>query len=112
MDKFLNKFVIELKASPVNEFIERYKDLDIECAYILDESGIQITNSSVFFPAVKGEDNSLKRYYYKLMNSKIYDYFLEPYISYATGEICITLSKIFTHNNYKKYILCIDIARD
>ncbi|BAH06699.1 EAL domain-containing protein [Clostridium kluyveri] len=131
IDKFLSKFVKELRVNPVNnfdnlilEFIDKYKNLDIECAYILDETGIQITDTIfskeksgihpdgiVFSPAVKGEDNSLKRYYYELMNSKIDNYFSEPYISYATGEICITLSRIFTHNNYKKYILCIDIAK-
>ncbi|MFL0195231.1 EAL domain-containing protein [Clostridium sp. WILCCON 0269] len=131
INKFLNNFIGELKINPISRFdkfismfINRYKDLDIECAYILDEAGIQITNTIfakeknsiqregiVFSPAIKGEDNSLKRYYYELMNSKMHSYFSEPYISYATGEICITLSRIFTHNNYKKYILCVDITR-
>lgn len=131
IDKFLSKFVSELKTSVVTnfdslilDFILKYKDFNIECGYILDENGIQITNTIfsehkdtmcsqgiIFSPALKGEDNSLKKYYYELINSKTDNYFSEPYISYATGEICITLSKIFIHNNYKKYILCIDIAK-
>lgn len=36
------------------------------------------------------------------------NYFLNQILK---GKICITLSKVFTHNNYRKYILCIDIAK-
>lgn len=129
IDKFLSDFINELKVEDSSDFdnlilsfINRHNNLNIECAYILDENGTQITNTLfskmknssyreglVFSPARKGEDNSLKRYYYELMNSKVNRYFSEPYISYATGEICTTLSRLFKHHNNEKYILCVDI---
>jgi EAL domain-containing protein (putative c-di-GMP-specific phosphodiesterase class I) len=130
IDGFLSSIVKELQVkdsdkfdNSLSAFINKHNDLNIECAYILDENGMQITNTFfsktknnsyreglLFYPARKGEDNSLKRYYYELMNSKVGKYCSEPYISYATGEICTTLSRIFKHDNNKKYILCVDIA--
>lgn len=43
------------------------------------------------------------------MNTKAGKYFSDSYISYATGETRIILSRISKHNN-NKYILCLDIS--
>ncbi|MBC3889359.1 EAL domain-containing protein [Acetobacterium paludosum] len=90
----------------------------IDCAYVLDESGIQcsetvgakhssICEKLVFHSAKIGVDHSIKKYYYNLIRRKQNTYVTEPYVSMATGSLCITYSKIFKHTN-KKYILCVD----
>ncbi|MHB8126719.1 MAG: EAL domain-containing protein [Desulfitobacteriaceae bacterium] len=92
----------------------------IECAYILNESGIQNSNTIcfldrsqeqenlIFYSASKGTDHSMKKYYYSLVNGRLNKYITEPYISLATGKLCITFSKIFKNIENKKCILCMD----
>lgn len=101
--------------------VNRQSDLNIECAYILDEQGIQVSDTLftknnlnhrqrlMFYPAVKGVDHSLKNYYYKLMNSRGDKYLSNPYVSHATGNICVTATRIFKQTNHKNYILCVDL---
>lgn len=101
------------------EIINAYKMF--ECIYILDPSGVQVTDTVtpysnyskhknlIFQPAKKGEDHSLKKYYYFLRNMKLSKYVTEPYISLATGNLCITMSCVFKSIDNKKFILCIDI---
>jgi EAL domain-containing protein (putative c-di-GMP-specific phosphodiesterase class I) len=104
------------------EIIDTY---DIfECLYILDPSGIQVTDTVtpfisasrhkglMFHPAKKGEDHSLKKYYYFLKNMKLSKYLTEPYISLATGNLCITMSCVFKTIEEKKFILCVDLNPD
>lgn len=128
MDSKLNDIIIELidkKTVPVDDLLIKYVALDdrIECAYILDEQGIQISNTVcknkainnkkhlMFNPANNGTDHSLKKYYYQLMNAKMNKYITEPYISLATGNRCVTISKIFKYSDQKKFILCVDFIR-
>ncbi|MCM0647633.1 EAL domain-containing protein [Clostridium swellfunianum] len=92
-----------------------------ECVYILDTSGIQVTDTVsaygnyskhknlIFKPAKKGDDHSLKKYFYFLKNMKVSKYLTEPYISNATGTLCVTMSCVFKNINNKKYILCVDL---
>ena len=92
----------------------------IECAYILDEYGVQLSNTIrfcdknevkenlVFYSARMGTDHSMERYYYPLISAKLNKYMTEPYVSLATGNLCLTISKIFTNIDNKKYILCMD----
>jgi EAL domain-containing protein (putative c-di-GMP-specific phosphodiesterase class I) len=92
-----------------------------ECIYILDPCGLQVTDTVtaysnyskhknlIFQPAKKGEDHSLKKYYYFLRNMKLSKYITEPYISLATGNLCITMSCVFKNCENKKYILCVDL---
>lgn len=99
-------------------------ELSIECAYILDEQGVQVSNTIfssadrkyrqilMFYPAVKGADNSLKKYYYKLMNSRERKYLSNPYVSHATGNVCITATSVFMQTNNKNYILCVDLIHE
>lgn len=104
------------------EIIDKY---DIfECLYILDPNGIQVTDTItpfanyskhkglIFHPAEKGEDHSLKKYYYFLKNMKLSKYITEPYISLATGNLCITMSCVFKNIENNKFILCVDLNPD
>ena len=93
---------------------------DIECAYILDENGVQLSNTIrycsesdvkdnlIFYSASAGSDHTMERYYYPLISARLKKYVTEPYLSLATGNICITVSKVFSGADGKKYILCID----
>jgi diguanylate cyclase (GGDEF)-like protein len=92
----------------------------IECAYILDEFGIQVSNSMlfydnneikesmIFYSAKMGTDHSMEKYYYPLVSARLSKYITEPYVSLATGNLCITISNIFTNIDNSKYILCIN----
>jgi EAL domain-containing protein (putative c-di-GMP-specific phosphodiesterase class I) len=98
----------------------------VENIYVLDEAGIQVTDSMfvkdghnhrnpvVFKPTAKGADHTLKDYYYFLMESGLHktSYLTEPYLSMASGNSCVTLSSIFKNVDRNKYILCLDINTD
>jgi hypothetical protein len=94
----------------------------IECAYILDETGIQIGETvfrpsdaqarsrSMFRPASPGTDHSLKEYYYMLLDAELQKYTTDPYVSLATGNLCQTISTCFRDGfNNRLYVLCIDV---
>lgn len=133
MQKQKDKAVTEAIKNALNEIssVEEkrfdYKLLEIinsnnmfECIYILDSNGIQVTDTAasyssyskhknlIFKPAKKGEDHALKKYYYFLKNMKVSKYLTEPYISLATGNICMTMSCIFKNCENQKFILCVD----
>jgi EAL domain-containing protein (putative c-di-GMP-specific phosphodiesterase class I) len=104
------------------EIINKYRIF--ECVYILDPSGIQVTDTVanysglskhknlIFKPAQKGDDHSLKKYYYFLKNMKLSKYLTEPYISLATGNVCVTLSNVFKNMEGRRFILCVDLNPD
>jgi EAL domain-containing protein (putative c-di-GMP-specific phosphodiesterase class I) len=104
------------------DIINTYKFF--ECVYILDPAGVQVTDTItaytnfskhknlIFQPAKKGEDHSLKKYYYFLKNMKVSKYLTEPYISLATGNLCMTMSCVFKSSDNKKFILCVDLNPD
>lgn len=90
----------------------------VDCAYVLDESGIQCSDTVgaknigaceklVFHSAKMGVDHSIKNFYYNLIKRKQDTYISEPYVSMATGGLCITYSRVF-RLAAKKYILCVD----
>jgi EAL domain-containing protein (putative c-di-GMP-specific phosphodiesterase class I) len=94
---------------------------DIECAYILDQRGTQVTETifnaheippagHLFQPAEKGTDHSLKQYYHALLDNESNRYVTEPYVSLASGHLCRTLSAAFRDgSNERLYVLCIDV---
>ena len=104
----------------IKQFLQKTYDLDLECAYILDTNGIQKTETyfwkylcderkkMMFLPAEKGTDNSLKKYYYELVNSEQTTYTSGTYISSATGSTCVTISRLYKDKNGNLKILCID----
>lgn len=124
-EKFLNDVINKLSiveesdfSNKINEFFTKYDAF--ECVYILDQSGIQVSDtvthfknmlsqkSLIFKPAKQGTDHSLKKYYYFLKNMGLNKYVTDPYISLASGNLCITISEKFQGINNKNYILCID----
>ncbi len=117
----------DLTCSPSVDFVvvlERavQKFAAIECAYILDETGTQISKTvcrseagldrgpSMFQPAPVGADHSLKEYYYMLLDAELPKYTTDPYVSLATGNLCQTISTCFRDGfNNRLYVLCIDV---
>jgi EAL domain-containing protein (putative c-di-GMP-specific phosphodiesterase class I) len=94
----------------------------IECMYILDENGIQVSetvsqhqpklqrSNALFHPAPKGADHSLKEYYYLLLDAELQKYTTDPYVSMASGNLCRTISMAFRDAcNHRMYVLCIDV---
>lgn len=121
----------EILCHLANEDLDRFDDVlrnvigsypQVECMYVLDGAGIQVTdtiwNPSVrrregghlFRPAPKGADHSLKEYYYILLDVELQKYTTDPYVSFASGNICHTISTYFRDaRNNALYVLCIDV---
>ena len=94
----------------------------VECVYVLDDAGIQVTETicnaavaqragaAMFRPARKGTDHSLKEYYYVLIDVELQKYTTEPYVSLASGNLCRTISTCFRDAaNNCLYVLCVDV---
>ncbi|NLI92709.1 MAG: EAL domain-containing protein [Peptococcaceae bacterium] len=99
------------------------KLVSVDCMYVLDSSGFQISEtacrpnlkthrSSIFQPAQKGENHSLKSYYYSLVNFGLAKYVTSPYISMATGKLCITISATCHDCDNENIIFCMDFDPD
>ncbi len=126
----LNTMLCELGKADVKEFDQILTRLiadhpTVECLYILDESGHQVTESIcnfdtsdvghrlMFRPAARGADHSLKEFYYVLLDVELQKYTTDPYVSLASGNLCRTISTCFRDsNNNKLYILCIDVTSE
>jgi EAL domain-containing protein (putative c-di-GMP-specific phosphodiesterase class I) len=93
----------------------------LACLYLLSSNGIQasqtvfprhssvISRGGLFQPSLPGTDHSAREYYFGLADTGLRRFFSDPYISFATGTLCRTLSQAFTHPDGKNYILCIDL---
>jgi hypothetical protein len=119
----------ELAGARVEEFgeilaatVRRYPS--IECVYVLDHSGIQITETvgngsiqrrahgGIFRPAPKGADHSLKEYYF-LLDMEPHRYTTEPYVSLASGSVSQTISSYFVEVEHgRTCVLCVDVLCD
>lgn len=98
------------------------KNIMMECAYVLDNNGVQISDTIcsaykaesrdnlIFYSARKGTDHSMEQYYYPLVSARLKKHITQPYISLATGNLCITISLAFTNAENKSFILCIDFG--
>lgn len=96
---------------------------DIECLYVLDLSGIQVsaticdagklagTRRLFYQPAERGTDHSLKEYFLPLTTG-LTRFTTECYISLASGNLCQTISALFTDGEGAPRILCLDIHQD
>ncbi|MHB8157969.1 MAG: EAL domain-containing protein [Desulfocucumaceae bacterium] len=124
-DVIIRNIIDELRLSGPANFNNRLIDMInrhhyLECLYILDESGVQVSKTvcnhkalstctrPTFRPAPTGTDHSLKDYYYLLTGSGLVKYMTEPYISLASGNLCTTISALFENDLKQKYILCLD----
>lgn len=106
----------------IEKILDQYSVL--ECIYILDENGKQVSDTVtkcrnmlaqkalIFQPAKKGTDHSLKKYYYFPKSMCLNRFITEPYVSLATGNLCITISSEFKNKDGKGFILCIDFNPD
>lgn len=92
----------------------------VECAYVLDQTGNQITDtlfgpgrrgnraSSLFAPAVMGADQSSKDFFICLGPDQR-RFVTDPYISRATGTLCVTLSTLVQLSPSRAIVVCVDI---
>ncbi len=99
------------------------KNTGIQCVYILDDAGIQVTDTvfskrplagkrkRIYRPAQKRADLSLKEYFMAVKNGQP-RYVSRPYISLATGVRCVTLSTPFKDAMGIGYVLCIDFEAE
>ncbi|MDC7231932.1 MAG: EAL domain-containing protein [Spirochaetales bacterium] len=92
---------------------------NIECAYILNAQGKQITGTVLkprmwtkkhflFKPARMGTDHSQKAYFLNRSGKQKW-YISDRYISRATGNLCRTVSLLFKDKKEKNHYLCLDI---
>ena len=128
-DKIINNIISKLSVVNNSDFdniidkaVEDYSIL--ECVYILDNTGYQVTDTAtrcknmlsqkalIFQPAKKGTNHALKKYYYFPKSMHLNKYVTEPYVSLATGNLCITISAYFKNASGENYILCIDFNPD
>jgi EAL domain-containing protein (putative c-di-GMP-specific phosphodiesterase class I) len=113
----------ETEPENFEEYIqEAIRDIDIiECVYIIDESGIQVSRTifreelderkRIFRPDRPGADQSFKDYFFYLRTG-LKKYTSRRYISGASGRLCTTISTIFRDVNMTRYVLCCDIVDD
>lgn len=95
----------------------------VEAVYVLDEKGIMVTDTilrqrrrtktnMLFRKAGRGDNLSLKDYFYLVMFTGLQNYVTESYISWATGNLTRTLSAPFEGLSGKRYVLCVDVQAD
>lgn len=90
----------------------------IECLYLIDEKGIQLSStvmsdaaskdvSEEFKPAMPGDCHAAKKYFTKALKLGGEVYQSEEYISGATGGLCRTFSALCTAGEIR-LVVCID----
>ena len=91
-----------------------------ECAYVIHESGRQITpiifnpscslrkRSTIFGPSPVGGNQSARDYFMYLGNNQR-RYVTHPYVSMATGNVCVTISNRVSLSSGESYVVCVDI---
>jgi len=95
----------------------------VEAVYVLDRRGVMVTDTilqpfpkkrleKLFRKAVKGDDLSLKEYFYVLMFSGLKNYVTESYTSLATGNQTRTISSAFIDRRGELFVLCVDVRGD
>lgn len=116
----LNEMPAEDREGALKGFFTRNPQL--ECLYLLTQDGVQMSETVcnltkvptrkqfLFQPAPRGTDHSLKEYYYGLTYNSLTRYLTEPYMSLASGNLCITFSGLMNDPaTGKVQILCADI---
>ncbi len=95
----------------IYDMFKKYPFYDL--IYIMNESGIQISNNIInpnitktIASGKKGSDRSGELYFKKASETP---YITEVYLSKATDDFCITISKAFKYQN-KTYVVAGDIA--
>ncbi len=93
---------------------------EIECAFIIDIKGFQITDTVMspgavildgYHPAVVGVNHDIKNYFYAI-KEQIEDPFISGwYISAATGRSCKTISSKFYSQKGEMFVVCVDLKK-
>ena len=93
---------------------------EIECAFLIDEKGFQITDTVMdadteilagYHPAIRGVKHDIKNYFYAI-KEQIEDPFISGwYISSATGKNCKTISSKFYNKNDEMIVVCVDLKK-
>lgn len=127
-DKSIMKELIEILKDCVtyksmDEFLTKtlVGKSDIECFYVIDKAGIQVTHTILnpdiltdncidFKPNEPGTDNSSKKYFRQaiLLDGDVYS--SHDYISGATGKLCRTVSQMYKSKDGNNYVICADIS--
>jgi len=123
-----NDIMSRLSAQPAADFDHLLEEVvlvhpNIECVYLLDASGQQVTTamlganatrrtqSVVFQPARVGTDHSLQEYFYALSEAALHTFTTESQMSLASGNVCRTFSTMFRHlGGDERYVLCLEVA--
>jgi EAL domain-containing protein (putative c-di-GMP-specific phosphodiesterase class I) len=91
-----------------------------ECAYVIHESGRQLTSTifnpncsyrkrtTIFGPSPAGGNQSARDYFMYLGTNQR-RYVTHPYVSMATGNVCITISNRVSLSSGESYVVCVDI---
>jgi len=89
----------------------------VEALYVLDDRGVQVTDTvhrtvssrqGLFRPSVAGADQSLKQYFF-MLHAGLERFTSDPYISTASGNFCITMSRLYETESGRSYVLCCDL---
>jgi EAL domain-containing protein (putative c-di-GMP-specific phosphodiesterase class I) len=129
--KIVQAIIRKIQGKSVEEIDALLRDVvvqtdAIDALYIINGKGIQITDTimkkirprrinPVFRAASKSENLSHKDYFYQLINTDLKSFTTGRYISFATGNLCVTLSHLFKGENNHFCIFCTDFivgARD
>jgi EAL domain-containing protein (putative c-di-GMP-specific phosphodiesterase class I) len=93
----------------------------VQCLYILDAEGRQVSDtvcqpglldqarSPMYAPAPAGTDQSLREYALAILSGSD-RHTTEPYISQASGNLCVTLARRYRRQEAQTRILCCDIG--
>ena len=133
INRYKNKYIgiiSEIIASLSGVSSNRYQEIifdyvksnsEIECIFLLDINGIQISDTAIleetlnarrsllYSPSSKGDKHDIKNYYYAIKENIEDPFISDWYISNATGNSCKTLSSQFKDKNGKTIIVCIDL---
>jgi EAL domain-containing protein (putative c-di-GMP-specific phosphodiesterase class I) len=121
-EQAMRALVTEMKAVGEPDFSRVLSDAlgrmpFVEALYVLDERGVQITDTAhravssrqaLFHPSPVGADQSLKQYFL-MLHAGLERYTSDPYISMASGNFCITMSRYFNNVLGQSYVLCCDL---
>ncbi len=121
MCQTLSETLIKDMGQVLSNFVENYDG--VECLYVLDMRGNQISDTVcdpsrlktckrfLYEPASVGADHSLKEYFLPIQ-AGLEKFTTRPYISLASGNLCITISHVFYHKSSGRHrILCVDMSR-
>ncbi|MCM1577406.1 MAG: EAL domain-containing protein [Ruminococcus sp.] len=102
----------------LHAYVEEHPE--IECAFLIDSKGFQITSTVMsptahieegFHPAPIGVNHDIKNYFYAI-KEQIEDPFISGwYISNATGSSCKTISSKFYNKKGEMTVVCVDLKK-